>query len=53
MTKKLLFYINTKPQRAKHGTLSQIFYFILRRDPPKKMSDERRDYESVDDKSLL
>ena len=34
-----------------YGTFNQIFYFNLRRDHQKNYY-ERRDYESVDEKSL-
>ena len=39
------------PVRGIYATEGQIFYFNLRRDH-KKNSYERRDYESVDEKSL-
>ena len=34
------------------ASFSRTFDFNLRRDPIKKISYERRDYESVDEKSL-
>ena len=34
------------------GPFSKNFHFNLRRDHKKKKSNERRDYDSVDEKSL-